>query len=227
MKTMTREEFEALYIRPNPWNYEGTPEDDVRTRAITRRLKHARFKLGLDLGCGEGPLTNALSEFTERMVGFDISATAAQRARQRYPHIEFGQGELLEVLARPEIQAQPFDFICLSEVLYYLQSNEERATALQGLAQLGVPHCLYYLSVIVDGHSAQRRYFTYDEFVQQVSVHFNIVDRFSSFGQLPPRLARWLKFIPSHAGKVRRLERWNDLHPPETAKHAGFLAVKR
>lgn len=106
-----------------------------------------------------------------------MSSRAIERAWTSFPGIDFRQGELLEVVALPEIRAMPFGLILVSEVLYYFQTDEERHAAVAGIAQLGVPSCVCYFSVIVTGASRKRRYLTHAEFVRLLSPHFNIATR--------------------------------------------------
>jgi hypothetical protein len=55
-------EWDAFYAKPDPWGSEGGIEDIVRTNTLLRRIQHANFRHALDLGCGEGVLTNELSK---------------------------------------------------------------------------------------------------------------------------------------------------------------------
>ena len=190
----TRDEWNAWYAKANPWGTAGTVDDEVRTEALVRRLRYAKFRLGLDLGCGEGRLTDVLTGICDRIAGYDISDTAVQRARVQYPHIEFGTGDMLEVIKRPEVIATPFDFVSSAETLYYLQTDAEREEAVSGLARLGVPTCLFFVSVIVNSSSRYRRYFSHKEIVDLLSRHFVVIDTFPCLAQdaLGLRVARSL-----------------------------------
>ena len=223
----TQEEWDRWYDRADPWHYEDTDEDVVRTNAILKRLRHAHFRNTLDLGCGEGPLTNALSTLSENTWGVDISFKAVDRARQRFPHINFLQGDIVDVFDRPEIAVTPFDFIAASEVLYCLDTDGERERTLARLSRIGTPACLYFFSVIVTGPTRTRAYFTHGEFVRMVSQHFNIIDCFPSVARLP-RSVKWLsRLVRDRKQRLRLLEAWNITRNPETCKHAGYFAVKR
>jgi ubiquinone/menaquinone biosynthesis C-methylase UbiE len=92
MRLRSKEEWEQWYLKANPWNTEGTEKDRVRSQIVLERLKYARFARLLDLGCGEGGLTNTLSTISGYTLGIDISENALSRARKRYPNIEFRQG---------------------------------------------------------------------------------------------------------------------------------------
>jgi SAM-dependent methyltransferase len=163
----------------------GSDKDRVRIDLLLERLRYARFAHILDLGCGEGHQTAALSQLAGSTLGIDIAENALERARSQFPNIRFQQGELLDVIKDPEILQIPFDLISVSEVLYYFQTDEERRAALAGLAQIGVPACIYYFSVIVTGASKYRRYFTHQEFLTMLSQHFQVIDCFASVADLP------------------------------------------
>lgn len=187
----------------------------------------ASFAQTLDLGCGEGVVINLVSSLSRQTLAFDISTRAIERARTRFPGIDFGQGELLAVVALPEIRAMPFDLILVSEVLYYLQADEERHAAVAGIARLEAPSCVYYFSVIVTGASSKRRYFTHVEFVQLLSTHFNIIDRFVFVAEFPPVLGFLLRLVPSRRIRRKLLKAWTATREISDSRHMGYLAVKR
>ncbi len=222
----TREEWEKWYARPDPWDNEGSPEDRVRIQAVTTRLSRAHFHLALDLGCGEGLMTSALSRLAERTLGFDISGRAIERAQARFPHIEFRQGEIREVPRRPDIVTLPFDFVSVAEVLYYLQRDEDRADAVEAIHGLGLSHCLFFFSVLVTGSSKHRRYFTRDSFLELVNPRFNVVDCFPFVANRPIWLEGALRVLPDRAG-IAALSHWTRSRDLDNCKHVGFFALKR
>jgi SAM-dependent methyltransferase len=221
----TAAEWDKWYLRPNPWDFEGGDEDRVRTELLLGRLKHARFRNLLDLGCGEGQLTDTLSRLSENTYAIDIAQTAVDRARARFPHIRFEQGDLLDVIHDPKIARIPFDFISVSEVLYYFQSEEERRAAVGGLARIGAPACLYYFSVLVTGASRYRRYFTHDGFIRMLSEHFQVVDFFPLVAE--PCVLPLARILPHP--RLRAALRWalTVTRKPEHCKHVGYFALKR
>lgn len=226
MELRSREQWEQWYTNANPWGTEGSDEDLVRAAAIVDRIRHAHFSNLLDLGCGEGRLTSALATLSERTVGIDISETALERARSRYPHIDFQQGELLEVLARADIVSTPFDFISVAEVLYYFQTDGEREAVLAGLARIGTPACLYYFSVLL-GTSKYRRYFTFDEFIRNVTAHFNVIDVFPTVVDIPLAMDVVRRMLPSRSVRISMLRNWTATRKAENSRHLGCLAIKR
>jgi predicted TPR repeat methyltransferase len=199
-----------------------------RAEAICSRLRgRKRFKNVLELGCGEGNLANALSVFADRVTGYDISENALARARQRYPHIEFRQGDLLDVVRRPEVVDGYFDLVVVAEVLYYLPTDAERREAIAGIARIGVPDCLYYFSVIVTGASASRRYFTHDEFVRMLSAEFQIIEHFPVGALFPAVVDCTLHAIPFRKARLRWRDWLIENSDSSRWKHVGYFARKR
>jgi 2-polyprenyl-3-methyl-5-hydroxy-6-metoxy-1,4-benzoquinol methylase len=222
-----REEWEHWYQRPDPWDYEGTDEDLLRTETMLSRLCGRHFKRALDLGCGEGRLTNEIAGVADQVVGYDISGTAIQRARTRYPRVEFRQGDLMDVLANPEVLRAPFDLIVAAEVLYYLPTDEERMQALTGISLLGAPDCLYFFSVIVSGSSAGRRYFTHDGFLQMLAKDFQVIEHFPCAVQVSPVVDRVIHAMPFRTPRLSWRRRIISTSEPTRWKHVGYLARKR
>jgi SAM-dependent methyltransferase len=223
----TKEEWDAWYAAPNPWGTEGTDKDRVREDILLERLRRGRFTQLLDLGCGEGRLTNALSTLSAHTQAYDISERAVERARSRFPHIAFGVGDMLDVLTRPDVIDMPFDLVTVSEVLYYFQTDEERRLALSRLARIGAPECLYYFSAIITGSSKHRRYFSHDEFIDEVSRHFNIVDAFPSVADLPPVVEFLRRHLLPERRRLQALRAWTLSRGTRQCRHLGLFAVKR
>ena len=183
------------------------------------------FKLALDLGCGEGALTHALSSVVGHMVGYDISENALIRARQRYPGIEFRQGDIVDVVKRTEVTTAPFDLVVVTEVLYCLPTDEERREVIAGLANLGTDSCLFYFSVMVTGSGPRRRYFTHDEFLRMLSTHFRVLEHFP-LETLPRGADRILSVIPFSRSRMPLRQRLVESSDPSRWKHVGYLAEK-
>lgn len=223
----TREEWEKWYTVADPWNYEESDEDILRTKVLLSRLRNTRFKHSLDLGCGEGFFTNCIAATSDNAIGYDISESALVRARKRYPSIEFKQGELLEVITRPEVKIIPFDLIKACEVLYYLESDQERREAIDGISKLGAPGCLYYFSVIVSGQVGKKRYFTHPEFLGMLSERFQVLEHFPCDANLHPLANRILSRLPFRKLRIAIRKKLIALSSPSRWKHVGYMAVKR
>jgi hypothetical protein len=60
--TQTREELDDWYAKPDPWGFQSHPADAERKRRILDAMKRPgpKFKRALDIGCGEGWITQDL-----------------------------------------------------------------------------------------------------------------------------------------------------------------------
>lgn len=73
-------------------------------------LRHFLKKNGflLDIGCGEGHLTNFFTSHTSNIYGTDLSISAIKKASHKYPHIDFCVSDALNL---------PYEFDFFSAVI--------------------------------------------------------------------------------------------------------------
>src|SRR5215475_5449220 len=77
MRTAT--DFNSFYASPDPWRISRA---SFRDRVLRSRLtKFTRDKSVLELGCGEGHLTQAVFGEARAITGIDISDVAIERAK--------------------------------------------------------------------------------------------------------------------------------------------------
>lgn len=92
------EDFEQLYReREDPWALRSFDEKRVRGLETVRMLEGRRFRLAVDLCCGEGSFTHRLSHFCSEVIGVDVSSTAIERAREKYSDCRFIVEDVLKV----------------------------------------------------------------------------------------------------------------------------------
>jgi SAM-dependent methyltransferase len=97
----------------------------------------------LELGCGTGQLLNSLEP--SYGMGVDLSGRMVEIARDKYPHLEFTQGDLED----PDLIASldgPFDVIVLSDTLGYLDDCEEAFAGLHSLCTQNTRLVIAYYS---------------------------------------------------------------------------------
>lgn len=77
-----------------------------------------RFDKILDIGCGLGGLLNAVKQRNQGgyVLGVDVSRTAIQKAKERYPELHFD----CRNIAKERLEEGDFDLVVLSEVLWYI-----------------------------------------------------------------------------------------------------------
>ena len=74
----------------------------------------------LDLGCGTGNYTAALQKVAEKVIGIDISQGMLQRARTKFPKIQFVQGDI----TRLPFNSNTFDGTFAIQVLHYIKEKD-------------------------------------------------------------------------------------------------------
>jgi 2-polyprenyl-3-methyl-5-hydroxy-6-metoxy-1,4-benzoquinol methylase len=109
----------------DPWGY-STPWGTEHLQIISEILDRAspnHFGRALDVGCGEGWITEAIASRCDSLLGVDIVLVALERARSRcrqWPHVHFADWDL---------QREPafgmFDLIIFTGVLECFRSLRE------------------------------------------------------------------------------------------------------
>ena len=72
----------------------------------------------VDIGCGIGAVADSMARAGAKVVGIDMNAESIERARQRYPNMQFIIGE-----APGDLPAGPFDTVVLSNVLEHIRDR--------------------------------------------------------------------------------------------------------
>jgi len=102
---------ETLYIKP----YRRDRFSDPQMKRILKVLHLEPSDSVLDLGCGVGDYTKAISEYTGNVVGIDLSVAAA---RNKYPGLEFRDHDLNAPVPFPEGH---FDTVVSINVIEHLR----------------------------------------------------------------------------------------------------------
>jgi SAM-dependent methyltransferase len=124
---------ERLYSRRDPYGLATNGYEQSKYDLIIETLASGSYARGLEVGCGEGLLTERLAPLCRELVGVDISEAAIDRARALLAGQEAGNRVSLERRTLPfDILSGTFDLIVCSDVLYYW----EPATLQVGLDRL-------------------------------------------------------------------------------------------
>jgi 2-polyprenyl-3-methyl-5-hydroxy-6-metoxy-1,4-benzoquinol methylase len=120
--------FRRIYsTSKDPWNYHSSDYEKTKREATIAALDGRRFRSGLEVGCSIGALTYRLAECCDQFLGVDFIdealAVARVTCRQR-PWVSFQNVRI--PLEWPQGQ---FDLIVLSEVLYFLSSEDSLCLA--------------------------------------------------------------------------------------------------
>jgi len=110
--------FDEMYAAAeDPWSMRSRWYERRKYALTTAVLPRERYGDGLEVGCSVGELTAALAPRCDRLVGWDASAAAVERARARTADLP---GVTVEQHAVPGTPLPAVDLLVLSEVLYYL-----------------------------------------------------------------------------------------------------------
>lgn len=102
--------FDRIHARYDLLNHllSGGLDFYWRRRAVSE-LRIQPGELILDLCCGTGDLSQAMHKAGGRVTGLDFSARMLARAQQKYPHLQFVQGDATQVPL-----TGPFDAVALA-----------------------------------------------------------------------------------------------------------------
>lgn len=124
-----RAAFEAAYSeQEDPWASDNARYSYQRWKyeSLMAALPPGRrFARALDLGCGMGALSLALTRVSDDVLGLDIAQSAVEQARRRTgvrPGLRFAQGDLSSL--EPEMDER-FDLVVVADTLYYLDSVDD------------------------------------------------------------------------------------------------------
>ena len=141
-----RAAFEEAYsVSSDPWESGNARYSYQRWKyesLIAALPPGRRFGRALDLGCGLGAMSLALTAVANDVLGLDIAEAAVVEARRRTgvrPGLHFAQGELA---AMDPALAHSFDLVVVADTLYYLddvgdESLKRVATLVAGLLAPG------------------------------------------------------------------------------------------
>jgi SAM-dependent methyltransferase len=127
-------DFEGMYRSETTEAFDSWHQED--SRQLNRQLALSffgttNFGTVLDLGCGKGSLTHHLKRRNNRVIGIDVSQTAIDVARARFPDIEFlvhdvGRRDAIASLVDTVLgQGNRFDLTVIAELLSYLERWKE------------------------------------------------------------------------------------------------------
>lgn len=137
---LTRRKMERVFgRRVDAFSYGSSPYERARQEAVAAAAAERPARRVLELGCGEGFLTERLASLGGHVTAVDISPTALARARQR---LAAAGDRVAFVEANIRSWVPPsagFDLIVASDVLNYLGERH------QGLPLVQEPEFLLWL----------------------------------------------------------------------------------
>jgi 2-polyprenyl-3-methyl-5-hydroxy-6-metoxy-1,4-benzoquinol methylase len=148
----TAADFDHFYGTEDPWRISRAGfRDRIFRRSVSKFISG---KSVLELGCGEGHLTQAIFGNAKSVFGIDLSDVAIDRAKARaIPNAQFRSGDFLN------ISFEGFDVITAIECLYYLASDDQ-VTFFNKVAREHRGKILIISGPII-GQNEHRKYFTH------------------------------------------------------------------
>lgn len=164
----TAADFNAFYASPDPWRI---ADSTFRDRVMLKRMrKYVSGKSVLELGCGEGHLTQTAYHSAQAVTGVDISDKAIARARAlSLSNANFKVADFLE------LSFEGYDVITAIECVYYLSPQEqEEFFAKVTREHPGKP---LLVSGPIIGQNEHRRYFTHAGILETFRRHrFTVIE---------------------------------------------------
>jgi len=214
----SRSEWEGFYTNADPWGYVGRWLLERRRQEILRRIfkEWGPYDRAVDLGSGEGIVTQGLAEHCRELVSVEISGRALQRQKAQLSKEGrlFVHADVFRVSFRPG----SFDLVCGSEVLSY--SKDRESVVAEWLRWLKPGKLFFLIDALLPG------YFTYSELMNLMKGRVDVlhVEALSSKHLLAKLANR--KLVPFHERVYDRAMEWTRKCPEKLAKHVCVIGRK-
>jgi len=110
----SKEDLNEWYSEADPWGYFNNPQDAMRKARILSAIPQPEYENALDIGCGNGFLTNDLPG--KQVLGLEISEKAVQWANEHAAkNVRYICGSLFDL---PDLKLPAMDLIVITGVLY-------------------------------------------------------------------------------------------------------------
>ncbi|WP_296244317.1 MULTISPECIES: class I SAM-dependent methyltransferase [unclassified Psychrobacter] len=123
--TYSESYFDALYNdNSDPWQYQTRWYEKRKRDMCLAVLPQAKYANAIELGCGNGVFSELLARRCQAMLSIDGNHQAVQLAKRRLAestHVKVIQGVIPDVLTTNK---SSFDLVIISEILYYLSTND-------------------------------------------------------------------------------------------------------
>jgi hypothetical protein len=122
-QTLRPEYFESLYVAdPDPWKFAASHYEREKYAVTLEAMPKPHYRSALEVGCSIGVLTKSLASRCDALVAIDAAQTPLIEARRRCADLP---GVRFEHMFVPEEWPDGiFEFILLSEVVYYLSRDD-------------------------------------------------------------------------------------------------------
>src|SRR5512140_518331 len=170
----SKDELEKWYSGSDPWGYFDNPQDAARKARILAAIPRLEYENTLDIGCGNGFLTNDLPG--KSVLGLDISENVVAWANQHAPaHVKYRAASLFDL---PDLDLPAIDLIVITGVLYPQYIGSARRLVPVLIDQILKPggllvtsHIYAWLKMRFPYLTISREYFPYREYSQVLEVY--------------------------------------------------------
>lgn len=118
-----------------------TEEETLRYNLIKKeiqfllRLNPIERPSILDVGCGNGRLSQGLSKFG-RVTGLDLASRAIEEARKNFPDVRFINGDVTDPIIIKNLQ-EKFNIVVCSEVIEHVDNQDALLEHIKDLVEVG------------------------------------------------------------------------------------------
>jgi 2-polyprenyl-3-methyl-5-hydroxy-6-metoxy-1,4-benzoquinol methylase len=160
----TTSDAEQFYQVRDPWQVQSRSPNNKRRENVIQSLSNLlQDKNVIELGCGEGHLSQMLARSCKRLLGLDISQTAINRAQERHiANASFIAGSMTDMAFYGS-----FDVAVVIEALYYL-SAADQSTVLSAIKKM---RATLIISAPIIGSNEHRIYYTKTELISLLTSH--------------------------------------------------------
>jgi len=170
----SKEELEDWYSESDPWGYYKNPQDEMRKARILSAIPQLEYENVLDIGCGNGFLTNDLPG--KQISGLEISEKAVEWANgHAAPNVRYFSGSLFDL---PDLDLPPLDLLVITGVLYPQYIGESHRLIYVLIDRILKPNGILLCSHIYEWYklrfpylTVSREHFAYREYSQVLEVY--------------------------------------------------------
>lgn len=170
----SKQELDDFYNTADPWGYYDNPHDKTRKARILAALPVHEYTTALDIGCGNGFITNSLP--ARSIIGLEFSEKAVAWANEHAPsNIKYINGSLFDL---PDLNLPPMDLIVITGVLYPQYIGKSLRLVYVLIDRMLKPGGILLCSHIFEWYQARfpyltisREYFAYRDYSQILEVY--------------------------------------------------------
>jgi len=120
---VSQENLDKFYEKEDPWGVKTNLWRKIRYKEILKTIENRRYSGIIDLGCGEGTITQKLQKFSQDVSGVDYSRIAIGRAKKNCPGCKFYCKSLQEI-ALEDLRSKELA-VFLDSMVFLKRSQQE------------------------------------------------------------------------------------------------------